>query len=339
MAALVHKTIYSNVAGSASPVVTLSATSTVGNWLLLFVGGAAVRTCTYTTDQGETFSQVGVCTGFGSSGDWFLLKTTKTCSTITASAGSGDTIYYAAVYEISGSYLQYVNQGGVNGGSGSSIHAFEASNGGSGASKTCPSMAGSASGTTMYFSACSASSNFSGTQSLSMTAGWTLDQDSGASNFYQWGSSYLSGSGTQGPTFTWSGGASITLDVSGIYIQDSLPPCSTVQLINGNFQDAAGNVLANGYVTMQLSADAVSCTPAQISSRIRAKIPLDANGNIQGTSGGTTYSVWGNDKLTPSGSTYAVRVYSASGQLVWGPWDVTVTSGTTFDCNTWTEVM
>ena len=116
------------------------------------------------------------------------------------------------------------------------------------------------------------------------------------------------------------------------------PPisCTRTQLINGAFQDSEGNVLANGYITLELSQDAQSCF-GQVGSGIRVKVPLDINGNIQGTTSGTTYLVWGNDKLTPSTTFYVVRGYTSVGQLSWGPRNETVTTGSgTFDCNTWT---
>lgn len=55
-----------------------------------------------------------------------------------------------------------------------------------------------------------------------------------------------------------------------------------------------------------------------------------------GTATGGTVLVWGTDVLTPSNAYYMVRGYKSTGQLVWGPNAQQVTSGATFDLNTWT---
>jgi len=157
--------------------------------------------------------------------------------------------------------------------------------------------------------------------------------------------------------------ANVRINQAALLLFCPVVTCGLIQLINGGFQDVSGNTLALGYMTLQLSQDAVSCTPAQISSRIRIKVPLDGAGNVAGTingnlelepndgffslesgggflalsssSGGSGgYYVWGNDMLTPSGTTYAIRVYNSAGQLAWGPWDVSITGTGTFDCNT-----
>lgn len=91
---------------------------------------------------------------------------------------------------------------------------------------------------------------------------------------------------------------------------------SKVQLTGGAFQDPAGNVLANGYLLMQLSQDAQVNGSTEIAAGIELKLPLDANGNITTT---PPQYVWPNDVLTPAGTFYTVSAYTAEGQLVWGP--------------------
>jgi hypothetical protein len=106
------------------------------------------------------------------------------------------------------------------------------------------------------------------------------------------------------------------------------------QLTGGAFQDAEGNVLANGYILMQVNQDEqINGTNGQLCAGVQIKILLDSNGNV---SQSPAQSVWPNDQLTPSGSWYIVYVYSAAGQLVWGPWYVTVpTNGGTYNVSNW----
>lgn len=87
-----------------------------------------------------------------------------------------------------------------------------------------------------------------------------------------------------------------------------------VQITGGNFQDAEGNVLANGYLMMQLSQDAQTNPSGEVCSGIAVKVPLDTNGNVAGT-----VLIWPNDQLTPINTYYLVTGYNASGQPVWGP--------------------
>ncbi len=98
---------------------------------------------------------------------------------------------------------------------------------------------------------------------------------------------------------------------------------STKNQIIGNFQNPAGNPLANGYLLMHLSQDGQVNGTSQITSGAKIKILLDSSGNIITS---PLQSVWPNDVITPSTTTYTVTAYSASGQLVWGPNSVQVLS-------------
>lgn len=89
---------------------------------------------------------------------------------------------------------------------------------------------------------------------------------------------------------------------------------STVELSGGNFQDAQGNPLVNGYLLLRLSQDAVANSSDEIVAGYVVKITLDGSGNI--VSG---QYVWPNDVLSPSGTFYVVEARAANGQLVWGP--------------------
>jgi hypothetical protein len=114
------------------------------------------------------------------------------------------------------------------------------------------------------------------------------------------------------------------------------------QLIGGNFQDLEGNVLANGYFTMRLNQDE-TVNDSQVCSGIIIRIQLDSTGNVATTSSTppvTNQFVWANDIMVPVNSYYTVTVYSAAGQIVWGPNNQQVSSGGvgggTFDVGTWT---
>jgi hypothetical protein len=96
-------------------------------------------------------------------------------------------------------------------------------------------------------------------------------------------------------------------------------PSTKVQLSGGAFQDALGDVVANGHMDMQLSQDSqvTGASPAVIITAGRViRIQLDANGNVQAS---PAQSVWPNDVLTPANTYYSVKVYTSAGQLVWGP--------------------
>lgn len=100
------------------------------------------------------------------------------------------------------------------------------------------------------------------------------------------------------------------------------------QIIGGAFQDAAGNALALGNMTLRLNQDAfVSGT--QISAGFVINIPLDSNGNISGT-----VSVWPNDQLTPA-TVYLVIVYNAAGEIAWSNQQVIPSGVGSFDIGTW----
>src|SRR5690348_12015866 len=103
-----------------------------------------------------------------------------------------------------------------------------------------------------------------------------------------------------------------------------------VQIINGSFQDAEGNLLANGSLTLELSQDEQAAGSGQICAKRIVTVPLDANGNVSGT-----VNVWPNDQLTPANSYYLVKGFNSLGQLVWGPNAQQITGASPFNLNTW----
>ena len=108
------------------------------------------------------------------------------------------------------------------------------------------------------------------------------------------------------------------------------PYTGMTQLINGNFADAEGNPVALGYIIMQLNQDAQSSLTSQVVGGRTIKITLDASGNAV-----AGQYVWPNTALNPTTTFYIVNVYTAAGQLVWGPNYMLVNTTPTFDLDGW----
>lgn len=107
---------------------------------------------------------------------------------------------------------------------------------------------------------------------------------------------------------------------------------SPVQLTGGAFQDAEGNLLANGYLKMRLSQDG-NVGGVNICSGIEITIQLDSNANAVTS---PAQSVWGNDAISPVNTFYRVTGYTAQGQPAWGPNNQQVTGTGTFNLGAWT---
>jgi hypothetical protein len=106
------------------------------------------------------------------------------------------------------------------------------------------------------------------------------------------------------------------------------------QIVGGGFQAPNGAPLALGSFTMRLNTDAVVSSSQLAASRV-LNVPLDANGNVSGT-----VLIWPNDQLNPSTTVYVVKVYTANGQLCWGPHQQTVPSGGgTYDISNWVPLV
>jgi Pectate lyase superfamily protein len=106
-----------------------------------------------------------------------------------------------------------------------------------------------------------------------------------------------------------------------------------VQLTGGPFEDAMGNVLANGYLTMTLSQDGTVPSVALVGAGVGITIQLDSNGNIVSS---PAQSVWGNDVIRPDNTYYRVTGYTQQGQPAWGSNNQQVVGGPTFDVGQWT---
>lgn len=108
---------------------------------------------------------------------------------------------------------------------------------------------------------------------------------------------------------------------------------SKVQLTGGVFQDAEGNVLANGYLMMKLSQDTSVTGVGNVCSGIEIKITLNSSGSVDTA---TPQYVWANDQMVPVNTFYRVTGYTAQGQPAWGPNNQQVLgSGGTFDVGLW----
>lgn len=85
------------------------------------------------------------------------------------------------------------------------------------------------------------------------------------------------------------------------------------------FQDPQGNVLANGYLTLDLNTVAVITGGSGQVAPSRVTITLTSGGLVPG---GTV--MWANDQLSPSGTFYTVRIYNSNNLVVGGPlvWNV-----------------
>jgi hypothetical protein len=104
---------------------------------------------------------------------------------------------------------------------------------------------------------------------------------------------------------------------------------SKVELAGGQFQNVEGDPLILGYIKMKLSSDE-EVNDSLICSGIEITINLDSAGSCV-----AGQFVWGNDVMLPVNSYYKVTVYSAQGQIVWGPNNQQVTGTSPFDVGTW----
>src|SRR5271166_602074 len=107
-------------------------------------------------------------------------------------------------------------------------------------------------------------------------------------------------------------------------------PATKTQLIGGSFEDAAGNLLANGYLKMRLNQDGNVASVGNVCAGIEITIQLDSAGNVASSSSTPTAPdqfVWANDVILPVNSFYKVTGYAANGQPAFGPNNQQVVSG------------
>lgn len=111
------------------------------------------------------------------------------------------------------------------------------------------------------------------------------------------------------------------------------------QIIGGPFQDAAGNPLANGYLLFKLQHDASlsGANTGQVLGGLPVRVPLDANGFIQGTVSGAPIKLWPNDILQPPNGTYIVYAYDSTNRRVFDNPQIQqiLSSPTPFNVDAW----
>lgn len=98
------------------------------------------------------------------------------------------------------------------------------------------------------------------------------------------------------------------------------------------FQDAKGNVVANGLLSLTLSQTAEVTASGGLVTTEPLYFVLDANGKI------TSTAIWFNDELTPSGTTYHAVLYAANGCRIladFGQWSI---AGASADLSTMAPV-
>lgn len=91
------------------------------------------------------------------------------------------------------------------------------------------------------------------------------------------------------------------------------------QITGGGFQDSEGNLLAEGYVILQLNHDAFTdyTFATLVCAGQEIHYALDSSGNLNG-------NAWPNDQLVDvwtldTDTYYMAKAFTADGQLAWGP--------------------
>lgn len=138
------------------------------------------------------------------------------------------------------------------------------------------------------------------------------------------------------PSVTFGGGNVRLNQMAILLLTPAILIPSQVQIIGGPFQDALGEPLANGHLVFQLQHDAVALNVGQIVGA-SVKVPLDANGYIQGTIGGIPVFIWPNDQLLPANGNYLIWAYDAVNRQVWDNPQVqrVLSTPSPFNTNAW----
>ena len=100
------------------------------------------------------------------------------------------------------------------------------------------------------------------------------------------------------------------------------------QITGGLFQDAAGNPLNGGSLTLRLSTDA-NVADSNITASVTTTATLDSTGNVSGT-----VYLWPNGQLIPAGTVYRIKVYTATGELAWQSENTIPSGAGSFDLGT-----
>lgn len=84
------------------------------------------------------------------------------------------------------------------------------------------------------------------------------------------------------------------------------------------FQYPDGSPVANGYLIVSLDQDALAPGELSFSAGRETKVPLDSNGTVANPVTVPSSS------LTPSTAQYIIKVFTAQGELIRGPYPVTM---------------
>src|SRR6516164_11858654 len=99
-----------------------------------------------------------------------------------------------------------------------------------------------------------------------------------------------------------------------LFLLAAYPASAQIKTITGGgYQYPNGSPCASCTLTLQLTIDATVSGTGQIVPKLLSYI-LDGSGNVP--SGST---IWGNDQLTPSGTTYKASLAAVGGGQLWGP--------------------
>jgi hypothetical protein len=101
------------------------------------------------------------------------------------------------------------------------------------------------------------------------------------------------------------------------------------RIVGGNFQDPLGNPLNAGYLTFQLTTDAVAASNKQVSAGVITQADLDSNGSISGT-----VYLRPNSTMSPS-TKYVIRAFTNSGEVCWESENVVPSGAGSFDIGAW----
>jgi hypothetical protein len=138
--------------------------------------------------------------------------------------------------------------------------------------------------------------------------------------------------GTSALTITGTSGRQVHSAGVSLSVTGAIPSWLRL-VIGGGFQDSSGRPLAFGKLTLQLTVD-VAYPAGQVCAGRKIGIPLDANGNVAGTP--TTPTIFVNSALNSPNTSYRAEVYTAAGQLAFGPVQVLIPAGTgTFNLGGW----
>jgi len=107
------------------------------------------------------------------------------------------------------------------------------------------------------------------------------------------------------------------------------------QIINSKpFCNLVGTPVAYGVLTFSLRGQSGLYVPGSgyICNGIAVQISLDVNGKVVIS---PAQYLWANDSIQPAGSTYTMKLANQAGLLVFGPVNIEIIQGSTFDLSSY----